>query len=103
GCDTSHFALSKAHSEPDGCFSPFSEVNHSASRTFTTNQPSAAGARPEPESSSGASGTARVYEVSGGGGRGGLQLFAELRPLHQLAVARFDLQLVVLHEHLAAQ
>src|SRR5207244_6348857 len=53
--------LSKEHSEPDGFFSPFSDVNHRASRTFTTNQPSAAGASPEPESSSGASGTARVY------------------------------------------
>ena len=38
-----------------------SDVHHSASRTFTTNQPSLAGARPEPESSSRASGTARVY------------------------------------------
>src|SRR2546421_10819587 len=60
-CGNSTFWLSKAHSEPDGCFSPFSDVNHWASRTFTTNQPSPAGARPEPESASGASGTARVY------------------------------------------
>src|SRR2546426_8401488 len=60
-CGNSKFRLSNEHSEPDGCFSPFSDVNHWASRTFKTNQPSPAGARPEPESSSGASGTARVY------------------------------------------
>src|SRR5207248_9260441 len=48
--------LSNVHSEPDGFFSPFSDVSHCASRTFTTNQPSPAGARPEPRSSSGASG-----------------------------------------------
>ena len=60
-CGNSNFWLSKSHAEPDGCFSPFSDVHHSASRTFTTNQPSLAGARPEPESSSRASGTARVY------------------------------------------
>src|SRR2546428_13541816 len=64
-CGNSAFALSKAHSEPDGFFSPFSDVNHWASRTFTTNQPSPAGARPEPESSSRASSTARVYKVAG--------------------------------------
>src|SRR5690349_23659494 len=34
-----------------------SEVHHSASRTFTTNQPSVTGTRPEPKSSSRASGT----------------------------------------------
>src|SRR5215470_14268256 len=33
------------------------DVNHCASRTLTTNQPSSAGASPEPESSSRASGT----------------------------------------------
>src|SRR2546421_7903422 len=60
-CGNSNSWLSNAHSEPDGCFPPFSDVNHWASRTFTTNQPSPAGARPEPESSSGASRTARVY------------------------------------------
>src|SRR5438876_3588632 len=60
-CGNSNAWLSKAHSEPDGRFPPFSDVNHWASRTFTTNQPSPAGARPEPESSSGASRTARVY------------------------------------------
>src|SRR6266550_3902339 len=60
-CGNSAFALSKLHSEPDGFISPFSDVNHWASRTFTTNQPSPVGARPEPESSSGASSTARVY------------------------------------------
>src|SRR6186997_1733660 len=38
-----------------------SDVHHSASRTFTTNQPSETGARPEPLSSRGASGTARPY------------------------------------------
>ena len=48
-CRNQNSWLSKAHSEPDGFFSPFSDVNHSASRTFTTNQPSPAGARPEPE------------------------------------------------------
>jgi hypothetical protein len=64
-CGNSDFALSKEHSEPDGRFSPFSEVNHWASRTFTTNQPSEAGARPEPESSSCASGTARLYTAKG--------------------------------------
>src|SRR5438034_4286344 len=64
-CGNPASRLSKEHSEPDGCFSPFSDVNHSASRTFTTNQPSAAGARPEPESSSRASGTARLYSVDG--------------------------------------
>src|SRR6478609_2459499 len=64
-CENSDFALSKEHSEPDGCFSPFSEVSHWASRTFTTNQPSPAGARPEPESSSGASGMRRLYRSAG--------------------------------------
>ena len=39
----------------------FSEVRHTASLTLTTNQPSQTGARPEPESSSGASDTPRVY------------------------------------------
>jgi hypothetical protein len=38
-----------------------SDVIQAASRTFTTNQPSLAGTSPEPESSSLASGTARVY------------------------------------------
>src|SRR4029453_8034653 len=60
-CENSAAPLSKAHSAPEGCFSSLSDVNHSAARTFTTNQPSATGARPEPESSSLASGTARVY------------------------------------------
>src|SRR3954463_9676086 len=48
--------LSKTVPEPNAF-----DVHHSASRTFTTNQPSATGTRPEPESSSRASGTARVY------------------------------------------
>src|SRR3954453_5585533 len=47
---------SKAHRAPLP-----SEVPHSASRTFTTNQPSVTGARPEPKSSSRASRTARIY------------------------------------------
>src|SRR5207244_11619298 len=64
-CGNSKSRLSKEHSEPDGFFPPFSDVNHWASRTFTTNQPWAAGARPEPESSSDASGTARVYGCFG--------------------------------------
>src|SRR2546430_1656981 len=64
-CGNSNSWLSKEHSEPDGRFSRFSDVNHWASRTFTTNQPWPAGARPEPESSSGASGTARGYECFG--------------------------------------
>src|SRR6185295_13717675 len=38
----------------------------SASRTLTTNQPSPAGARPEPESSSGASGTAASLALEDG-------------------------------------
>jgi hypothetical protein len=48
-------------------FRPSQNVNHCASRTFTTNQPSPAGASPEPESSSGASGTPRVYGRRCGG------------------------------------
>src|SRR2546427_7336616 len=60
-CGKENSRLSKRQSEPGGFFSAFSAVNHWASRTFTTNQPSPAGARPEPESSSGASRTARVY------------------------------------------
>src|SRR5438093_4462616 len=67
-CGNSKSRLSKEHSEPDGFFPPFSDVNHWASRTFTTNQPSPAGARPEPESLSGASRTARVYKVAGKAG-----------------------------------
>src|SRR5438128_817917 len=55
--------LSKRQSEPGGFFSLFSAVNHWASRTFTTNQPSPTGASPELESSSRASGTARVYAL----------------------------------------
>jgi hypothetical protein len=58
----SAFPLSNEHSEPDGCFSPPSELSHWASRTFTTNQPSSAGARPEPLSSSRASGMAQLYK-----------------------------------------
>jgi hypothetical protein len=52
--------VSKRQSEPGGFFSLFSAVDHRASRTFTTNQPSPAGARPEPESSSRASGMPRA-------------------------------------------
>src|ERR687887_2730436 len=59
----SAIGVSNEHSEPDGRFSPFSDVNHIASPTFTTNQPSVVGARPEPESSSCASRTARVYSA----------------------------------------
>src|SRR5215210_8541912 len=68
-CRNQNSWLSKAHSEPDERCPPWavSDVNHSASRTFTTNQPSAAGARPEPESSSRDSTTARVYRVDGTG------------------------------------
>ena len=63
-CGNSTLSLSKPHSAPEGRRDPdVSEVNHWASRAFTTNQPSEAGARPEPESSSCASGTARVYRV----------------------------------------
>src|SRR4051794_16184645 len=54
GNDTSW--LSNPHPEPNVL-----DNHHSASRTFTTNQPSLAGARPEPESSSRASSTGRVY------------------------------------------
>ena len=64
-CGNSNFWLSKLHFDPDGCLAPFSDVHHSASRTFTTNQPSPAGARPEPTSPRGASGTARAYRSSG--------------------------------------
>src|SRR5207244_7176554 len=54
---------SKEHSEPDGFLSPSSDVNHSASRTFTTNHPSVAGASPEAESSSRASGIGSLVAV----------------------------------------
>src|SRR5438874_2421544 len=59
-CVNSFAGVSKAHSAPDGFFELgpcASDVHHSASRTLTTNQPSVAGASPEPESSSRASGT----------------------------------------------
>src|SRR5947208_14708923 len=52
--------LSNPHPEPNVC-----DVHHTASRTFTPNQPSPAGARPEPESSSRASGTPRLYWFCG--------------------------------------
>src|SRR5262249_29476122 len=52
------------------------DVCHSASRVLTTNQPSSAGARPDPESSSRASGTTRVYRHEGR--RPGLDLAANL-------------------------
>src|SRR4051794_1792106 len=50
------YSHSKAHRAPIR-----SDVHHSASRTFRTNQPSVTGASPEPRSSSRASGTAPVY------------------------------------------
>src|SRR6266571_458572 len=78
-CGNSNSWLSKAHSEPDGFFSPFSDVNHWASRTFTTNQPSPADARPEPESSSGASGTARVLRMLRACATAALALAGDLR------------------------
>src|SRR5581483_4173415 len=53
----SAFGPSKLHSAPDGRSRPPAELSHIASRTFTTNQPSPAGARPDPVSSSFASGT----------------------------------------------
>ena len=53
--------LSNAHPEPNVW-----EVHHSASRTFTTNQPAALGTSPDPKSARGASGTARVYVVTSG-------------------------------------
>src|SRR5512133_4061423 len=46
-------SLSNTHPDPNAF-----DVDHSASRAFTTNQPSSAGARPEPESSSRAPGIA---------------------------------------------
>jgi hypothetical protein len=52
----SRTSLSKLHAAP-----LVSELHHSTSRTFTTNQPSVTGARPEPEFSSRASGTAQAY------------------------------------------
>ena len=45
------------HSEPEHFFSPPSVVSHTASPRLTTNHPGAVGARPAPDSSSGASGT----------------------------------------------
>src|SRR4051794_25401347 len=56
GASPGGYSDSKGHRAPLR-----SEVHHSASRTFTTNQPSVTGARPEPKSSRRASGTARVY------------------------------------------
>ena len=53
--------LSNAHPEPNVW-----DVHHSASRTFTTNQPAPLGASPDPESARGASGTPRVYTVTSG-------------------------------------
>jgi len=53
--------LSNAHPDPN-----VSDVHHSASRTFTTNQPASLGASPEPESARGAPGTPRVYPVTPG-------------------------------------
>src|SRR5688572_14342693 len=55
-CEKQASPLSNRHPEPN-----VSDVHHSASRTFTTNQPAPAGARPEPASSSRASGTPRLY------------------------------------------
>src|SRR5688572_15302715 len=57
-CRNQNSWLSNPHPEPN-----VFDVHHSASRTLTTNQPSPAGARPEPKSSSRASGIARVYGV----------------------------------------
>jgi hypothetical protein len=51
--------LSNAHPDPN-----VSDVHHSASRTFTTNQPALLGASPDPASARGASGTLRVYTVT---------------------------------------
>ncbi len=59
-CGNSNSWLSKLHPDPFDRLPVCSDVHHSASRTFTTNQPSSAGASPEPESSSRASGIARV-------------------------------------------
>src|SRR4051794_41009392 len=56
GASPGGYSDSKGHRAPLR-----SDVHHSASRTFTTNQPSVTGARPEPKSSSRASCTGRVY------------------------------------------
>ena len=50
-CENSAASPSNTQPEPN-----VFDTHHSTSRTFTTNQPSLAGARPEPESSSCASG-----------------------------------------------
>src|SRR4051812_49377139 len=60
-----------------------SNVSHIASDTFTTNQPSSAGARPEPESSSRASGT-RTTLASLARGR------ADVRPLDRGEIVPAD-------------
>ena len=62
-CGNGNSLLSKRQSEPGGFCSLFSAVIHWASRTFTTNQPSEAGARPEPESLSCASGTCLILPL----------------------------------------
>src|SRR5215472_8179949 len=56
-CSNSAVGVSNEHSEPERFFSPPSVVSHIASRTFTTNHPAPVGARPDPDSWSGASGT----------------------------------------------
>ena len=63
-CSNSAIGVSNEHSEPDRFFSPPSVVSHIASPTFTTNHPGPVGARPEPDSSSGASGTRYQPRVS---------------------------------------
>ena len=57
-CGNSDASLSKRQSEPKDF-----DVLHAASRTLTTNQPSSVGARPEPESSSRASGTGGILSI----------------------------------------
>src|SRR6187397_254313 len=57
-CGNSAAPLSKTQPEPNDF-----DVAHSASRALTTNQPSSAGARPEPESSSRASGTVASLSI----------------------------------------
>ena len=60
-CGNHASRLSNTHPEPN-----VSDVIHSVSRTFTTNQPSPVGARPAPESSSCASGMSRLYPSTSG-------------------------------------
>src|SRR5438477_6069480 len=61
-CGNRQASVSKPTPEPNA-----GDVHHSASRTLTTNQPSPAGARPDPPSSRGASGMSGVYGATVGG------------------------------------